>query len=49
MTAPREGDLRAGLTGMIIGGVLLLAAMTAIVHFTNVHYAKEAPAAAETK
>jgi hypothetical protein len=49
MTAPREGDLRAGITGMIIGGVLLLAAMTAIVHFTNVHYAKEAPAAAETK
>jgi hypothetical protein len=49
MTAPKEGDLRAGLTGMIIGGVLLLAVMTAIVHFTNVHYAKEAPAAAETK
>jgi hypothetical protein len=49
MAAPREGDLRAGLTGLIIGGVLLLAVMTAIVHFTNVHYAKEAPAAAETK
>jgi hypothetical protein len=49
MSAPREGDLRTGLTGMIIGGVLLLAVMTAIVHFTNVHYAKEAPAAAETK
>ena len=49
MTAPKEGDLKAGLTGMIIGGVLLLAAMTAIVHFTNVHYAQEAPAGAETK
>jgi hypothetical protein len=49
MSAPKEGDLRAGLTGMIIGGLLLLAVMTAIVHFTNVHYAKEAPAAAETK
>ncbi len=49
MAAPREGDLRAGLTGLIIGGALLLAVMTAIVHFTNVHYAKEAPAAAETK
>jgi hypothetical protein len=49
MSAPKEGDLRAGLTGMIIGGLLLLAVMTAIVHFTNVHYAKEAPASAETK
>jgi hypothetical protein len=49
MSAPKEGDLRAGLTGMIIGGLLLLAVMTAIVHFTNVHYAKEAPVAAETK
>jgi hypothetical protein len=47
MTAPKEGDLKAGLTGMIVGGVLLLAVMTAIVHFTNVHYAKEAPTAAE--
>ena len=49
MTAPKEGDLKAGLTGLIIGGMLLLAVMTAIVHFTNVHYAKEAPAATETK
>jgi hypothetical protein len=49
MAAPKEGDFKAGLTGMIVGGVLLLAAMTAIVHFTNVHYAHEAPAAAETK
>ena len=49
MAPPKEGDLKAGLTGMIIGGVLLLAAMTAIVHFTNVHYAQEAPAAAEAK
>jgi hypothetical protein len=49
MAAPKEGDLKAGLTGMIVGGVLLLAAMTAIVHFTNVHYTQEAPAAAETK
>jgi hypothetical protein len=49
MTAPKEGDLKAGVTGMIIGGLLLLAAMTTIVHFTNVHYAKEAPAAAEAK
>jgi hypothetical protein len=49
MAAPKEGDLKAGLTGMIIGGMLLLAAMTAIVHFTNEHYEHEAPAAAETK
>jgi hypothetical protein len=49
MAAPKEGDLKAGLTGMIIGGMLLLAARTAIVHFTNEHYEHEAPAAAETK
>ena len=49
MTAPKEGDLKSGLTGMIVGGLLLLVAMTAIVHFTNEHYAHEAPAAAETK
>jgi hypothetical protein len=49
MAAPKEGDLKAGLTGMIIGGMLLLAAMTAIVHFTNEHYEHKAPAAAETK
>lgn len=49
MTAPKEGDLKAGLTGMIVGGALLLIAMTAIVHFTNEHYAHEAPAAAATK
>ena len=49
MTAPKEGDLKAGLTGMIIGGVLLLTVMTAIVHFTNQHYEREAPAAAATK
>jgi hypothetical protein len=49
MAAPKDGDLKAGLTGMIIGGMLLLAAMTAIVHFTNEHYEHEAPAAAETK
>ena len=49
MAPPKEGDFKAGLAGMIVGGVLLLAAMTAIVHITNVHYAKEAPAATETK
>jgi hypothetical protein len=49
MTAPKEGDLRAGLTGLIIGAVLLFAVMTTIVHFTNAKYAGETPAAAETK
>jgi hypothetical protein len=49
MTAPKEGDLKAGLTGLIIGAVILGAALTTIVHFTNQHYASETPAAAETK
>jgi hypothetical protein len=49
MTAPKEGDLRAGLTGLIVGAVLLFSVMTAIVHFTNQKYAGETPAAAETK
>ena len=49
MTPPKEGDLRAGITGLIIGAVLLFFALTAIVHFTNVKYADEAPAASETK
>jgi hypothetical protein len=49
MTAPKEGDLRAGLTGLIIGAVLLGITLTAIVHFTNKSYASETPAAAEAK
>ncbi|HEV7702654.1 MAG TPA: hypothetical protein VGO46_00120 [Gemmatimonadaceae bacterium] len=49
MTAPKDGDLRAGLTGLIIGAVLLGITLTVIVHFTNQKYASEAPAAAETK
>ncbi|MEO6208658.1 MAG: hypothetical protein ABIQ10_00910 [Gemmatimonadaceae bacterium] len=46
MPAPKEGDLKAGLTGMILGAVVLLGAMTAIVHFTNEHYEAEKPPAA---
>ena len=49
MTPPKEGDLKAGITGLIIGAVLLLVAITAIVHFTNQKYASETPAAAEAK
>lgn len=49
MTPPKEGDLKAGLTGLIIGGLLLGITMTAIVHFTNQKYASEKPAAAEAK
>jgi hypothetical protein len=49
MTAPKEGDLRSGLTGLIIGAVLLGTVLTAIVHFTNVKYASETPAATESK
>jgi len=48
MTAPKEGDLKAGLTGLIIGAVLLGITLTVIVHFTNQKDANEAPAA-ETK
>jgi hypothetical protein len=49
MAAPQEGDLRAGLTGLIIGALLLGTVLTAIVHFTNQKYASEAPATAEPK
>jgi hypothetical protein len=49
MTPPKEGDLRAGLTGLIIGAVLLGITLTAIVKLTNQNYASEKPAAAETK
>jgi len=44
MAAPKAGDLKAGVTGLIIGAVLLLVTMTAIVHFTNARYAGEEPA-----
>jgi hypothetical protein len=49
MAAPKEGDLKAGVTGLIIGAVLLLCTMTAIVHFTNQKYASEEPAPAVAK
>jgi hypothetical protein len=50
MAAPREGDLKAGLTGLIVGGALLLGALTLIVHLTHRHYAEETPpTAAATK
>jgi hypothetical protein len=49
MAAPKEGDLKAGVTGLIIGAVLLLCTMTAIVHFTNARYASEEPAAVVAK
>ena len=49
MTPPKEGDLKAGLTGLIIGAVILGIALTAIVKLTNQKYAGEKPAAAETK
>ncbi len=49
MAAPKEGDLKAGYTGLIVGAVLLFVTMTAIVHFTNEHYASEEPAAAVSK
>ncbi len=49
MASPKAGDLKAGYTGLIIGAVLLFVTMTAIVHFTNAHYASEEPAAAVAK
>jgi hypothetical protein len=49
MAAPKEGDLRAGLTGLIVGALLLGAVLTAIVRLTNAKYASETPAAAESK
>jgi hypothetical protein len=49
MPAPKAGDLKAGVTGLIIGAVLLLVTMTAIVHYTNAHYASEEPAAEAAK
>lgn len=49
MAAPKEGDLRAGLTGLIIGAVVLFGVMVAIVKSTNAHYAGETPPAAEAK
>ena len=39
MTPPKEGDFRAGLTGLIVSSVLLFGAMYAIVHLTNVSFA----------
>ena len=49
MAPPREGDLKSGVTGLIIGAALLLVTLTAIVHFTNAQYAGEEPAAATAK
>jgi hypothetical protein len=49
MATPKEGDLKAGITGLIIGAVVLLVTMTAIVHFTNERYASEEPAAVVAK
>jgi hypothetical protein len=47
MTPPRPGDLRAGVTGLIVGSILLLGAMYAIVQLTNVQFAGHERAKAE--
>ncbi len=49
MAAPKEGDLRSGLTALIIGAAILFGVMFAIVKSTNAKYAHEEPAAAEAK
>ena len=38
MTPPQAGDMKAGFAGLIVGAVLLFAAMFAIVQLTNAHF-----------
>ena len=47
MAAPLPGDKRAGFMGLIIGGVLLFAALFVIVQLTNARYASHEGAKAE--
>ncbi len=39
MTPPKAGDVRAGVTGLIVASVLLFGAMYAIVQLTNAQFA----------
>jgi hypothetical protein len=48
MAAPKPGDLKAGIIGLIVAAVFLLVVLTGIVHLTNQHYANLEPKAAAT-
>ncbi|MEJ7810384.1 MAG: hypothetical protein WKG32_08215 [Gemmatimonadaceae bacterium] len=41
MSAPRPEDMRAAFTGLLVAAVVLMIALTTIVHLTNNHYAGE--------
>ena len=45
--ALHEGDLKAGLTGLVLGAVLLFAVTFTIVRLTNAAHAKHAAPAAQ--
>jgi hypothetical protein len=47
MAAPLPGDKRAGFMGLIVGAVLLFAALFLIVRLTNARYASHEGAKAE--
>lgn len=49
MSAHQETDVKAGLTGFILGLIALLVIVYGIVQFTNHKYAGEKPAAEATK
>ena len=47
--APHASDLSAGLTGFIVGGIVLAILIVGISRWTSSLYEHEKPAAAETK
>jgi hypothetical protein len=49
MAAPLAGDKSAGYTGLIVGALMMLLVLSAIVMLVNAKYAREEPAAAQTK
>ena len=49
MAAPMAGDKSAGYTGLIVGALTMLLVLSAIVMLVNAKYAREEPAAAQTK
>ncbi len=50
MTPPQPGDMKAGFAGLVVGAVLLFAAMFGIVHLTNAKFAgHERPRAEGTR
>lgn len=51
MAPPKAGDMKAGVMGLILGGIGIAAVVYTIVHLTNAKYERtEAhPAPAETR